>query len=104
MSDHVLAGFLRIVTHPRIFRPATPLGAALEFTGAFRAPVNAVPVSPGPRHWSIFEPLCREAGAQGNLVPDAWLAALAIESGCEFITTDRDYAGFPGLRWQHPLQ
>jgi hypothetical protein len=38
------------------------------------------------------------------MVPDAWLAALAIESGCEFVTTDRDYARFAGLRWRHPLE
>ena len=47
--------------------------------------------------------LCREAGARGNLVPDAWFAALAIESGSDWITTDRDYARFPGLRWRHPF-
>ncbi len=44
----------------------------------------------------------RERGL-GNLVPDAWLAAIAIESGCEFITTDGDFARFPDLRWRHPL-
>ena len=45
----------------------------------------------------------RAAGARGNLVPDAYLAALAIESGSEWITTDRDFSRFPGLRWRHPL-
>jgi hypothetical protein len=44
-----------------------------------------------------------EIGARGNLVPDAYLAAMAIESGCEWITTDRDYSRFKGLRWRHPL-
>lgn len=43
------------------------------------------------------------AGAKGNLVAGAFHAALAIESGAEFITTDRDYGRFPGLRWRHPL-
>ena len=58
---------------------------------------------PGPRHWSIFEKLLREAGARGNLVPDAYLAAvLAIEPGCEWVTLDRDYARFPGLRCRAP--
>lgn len=103
LSDHVLAGFLRIVTHPRVFHPPTPLEPALAFAHAFRERPNAVPVAPGARHWGIFTRLCREAQARGNLVPDAWLAALAIESGCEFVTTDRDYARFPGLRWRHPL-
>ena len=103
VSAHVLAGFLRIVTHPRVFHPPTPLEAALEFAEAFRSRPNAVPVAPGERHWEIFVRLCHEGGATGNLAPDAWLAALAIEWGCEFVTTDRDFARFPGLRWRHPL-
>lgn len=60
-------------------------------------------VAPGPRHWEIFDRLCRAAEAKGSLVPDAYLAALAIESGSEWITTDRDFSRFPGLRWRHPL-
>jgi toxin-antitoxin system PIN domain toxin len=104
VSDHVLAGFLRVVTHPRVFQPPTPLASALAFAQAFRERANAVLLAPGARHWSIFTKLCREASACGNLVPDAWLAALAIESGCEFVTTDRDFARFPGLRWRHPLE
>ena len=55
------------------------------------------------RSSSAFTRLCRDAGAKGNLVPDAYLAALAIESGSEWITTDRDYSRFDGLRWRHPL-
>jgi toxin-antitoxin system PIN domain toxin len=103
VSDQVLSGFLRIVTHPRVFHPPTPVEAALAFTDAFRGQPNAVPIQAGARHWDIFAKLCRDAGARGNLIPDAWLAALAIESGCEFITTDRDFSRFPGLRWRHPL-
>jgi toxin-antitoxin system PIN domain toxin len=104
VSEHVLAGFLRVATHPRVFHPPAPLEAALQFAAAFRDRPNAMSVAPGGRHWDIFTRLCRDAGAHGNLVPDAWLAALAIESGCEFVTTDRDYARFPGLRWRHPLE
>jgi hypothetical protein len=63
-----------------------------------------VPITPAARHWDIFMRLCRETDARGNLVPDAWLAALAIEAGCEFITSDRDYARFQTLRWRHPLR
>jgi toxin-antitoxin system PIN domain toxin len=103
VSDQVLSGFLRIVTHPRVFHPPTPLDRALAFADAFRGQPNAVPVAPDVRHWELFIRLCRDTGARGNLIPDAWLAALAIESGSEFITTDRDYARFPGLRWRHPL-
>jgi len=61
-------------------------------------------VQPGGRHWDIFTRLCRNVSARGNLVPDAYLAALAIESGSELITTDRDFSRFPSLRWRHPLE
>ena len=103
VSELVLSGFVRIVTHPRVFSPPEPVESALAFADAVRGVPNAVKVAPGERHWAIFERLCREADARGNLVPDAYLAALAIESGCEWVTTDRDYARFPGLRWRHPL-
>ncbi len=102
-SDIVLSGFLRVVTHARVFTPPTPVPAALAFVDTFRSQPAAVPLQPGPRHWEIFTRLCRDVSARGNLVPDAFLAAIAIESGSEFITTDRDYARFPGLRWRHPL-
>jgi toxin-antitoxin system PIN domain toxin len=103
VADQVLSGFLRVVTHPRVFHPPTPLAPAVAFADAFRDRRNAVPVVPRVRHWEIFTRLCRETDARGNLVPDAWLAALAIEAGCEFVTTDRDFARFPTLRWRHPL-
>ncbi|HEX3682662.1 MAG TPA: type II toxin-antitoxin system VapC family toxin [Bryobacteraceae bacterium] len=104
LADLALSGFLRIVTHPRIFDPPSPLEEALRFVKALRDLPNYVEIRPGPRHWEIFVDLCSKANARGNLVPDAFLAALAIESGSELITTDRDYARFHGLRWRHPLQ
>lgn len=103
MSELVLSGFLRVVTHPRAFDVPTPVDRALTFTDALRSRPNCVLLAPGQRHWGIFARLCRAVGARGNLVPDAYLAALAIESGSEWITTDRDYSRFPGLRWRHPL-
>ena len=104
VSPIVLSGFLRIVTHRQVFNPPTPLETALAFVGEVRERPNCVELHPGPRHWNIFTRLCRSAKVKGNLVPDAYLAALAIESGSEWITTDRDYARFPGLRWRHPLE
>jgi toxin-antitoxin system PIN domain toxin len=103
VSDLVLSGFLRVVTHPRVFDPPAPIEHAMSFAEVVRSRPNAVPVAPGPRHWSIFANLCRVSGVKGNLVPDAYLAALAIESGSEWVTTDRDYSRFPGLRWRHPF-
>lgn len=104
LSDLVLSGFLRIVTHPRVFREPSSPEAALAFVAEIRERPSRVRVAPGSRHWGIFRNLVGEADARGNLIPDAWFAALAIESGSEWITTDRDYARFPGLRWRHPLE
>jgi toxin-antitoxin system PIN domain toxin len=103
MADLVLSGFLRAVTHPRVFAQPSGLDQALAFVADVRDQPNCVPITPGPRHWSIFEHLCRTAQVKGNLVPDAYLAALAIESGSEWITTDRDYARFSQLAWRHPF-
>ena len=103
MSDLTLSGFVRVVTNPRVFDGPTPLETALAAADLLRAQPNCVLVSPGPRHWEIFTSLCRVAGAKGNLVADAYLAALAIESGAEWITADRDFSRFPGLRWRHPI-
>lgn len=99
----MLSSFVRVVTHARIFPVPTPLATALAAADALRQQPNCVLLSPGPRHWEIFAGLCRSVGAKGNLVADAYLAALAIETGSEWITTDRDYSRFPELRWRHPL-
>lgn len=103
LSDLALSGFVRIVTNPRIFTMPATAAAALDAVDALRAQPNAITVAPGDRHWQTFRRLCITAGAKGNLVADAFHAALAIESGAEFITTDGDYSRFSGLRWRHPL-
>ena len=103
LSDLVLSGFLRIVTHPRILNPPSSAKSAWSFVREIRDRPNCVGIQPGPRHWEIFARLCRESRSKGNRIPDAYLAALAIESGCEWITTDRDFSRFRGLRWRHPL-
>lgn len=103
LSTLVLSGMLRVVTHPRVFATPTPLEHALEFVEALRARPNRVEIAPGARHWEIFAGLCRATGARGNNIPDAYHAALAIESGSEWITTDRGFARYDELRWRHPL-
>ena len=102
VSELVLSGFVRVVTHPKVFTTPSAISDALAFAGQLRDPPNGILVQPGPRHWEIFRRLCVESGAKGNLVPDAYLAALAIESGCEWVTTDRDFTRFKGLRSRHP--
>ena len=103
MSDLVLSGFLRIVPHPSIFHPPSPIEDALAFVEQIRSQPNCIVMSPGPRHWQIFAGICQTNGIRGNLVPDAYLAALAMESGSEWISTDGDYARFSGLRWRRPF-
>jgi toxin-antitoxin system PIN domain toxin len=103
ISPQVLASIARICTHPRIFiRPSTS-AEVFGFCGLLLSQPHATAVEPGSRHWSLFEDLCRESKATGNLIPDAWNAALAIETGCEWITTDGDYARFKGLNWRRPF-
>jgi toxin-antitoxin system PIN domain toxin len=103
LAELVLSGFVRVATHPRVFDPPAPIAEALAFADALRSQPNAVVVAPGARHWEIFKRLCAEAGAKGNLVADAYLAALAIEAGCEWVSSDRDFSRFAGLRWRHPI-
>jgi toxin-antitoxin system PIN domain toxin len=103
ISDIVLSGFIRIVTSPRVFDPPTPITEALSFANALRSGDDCVVVQSGARHWDIFDRLCKESGARGKLVPDAYFAALAIQLGAEWITMDGDYARFPGLKWRRPF-
>jgi uncharacterized protein len=103
IAPQALSGVIRVCTHPRIFARPSSATDAFEFCDLLLQQPNATVITPGERHWSIFESLCRKAKATGNLVQDAWFAALAIESGCDWITTDRDFARFPGLSWRPPL-
>ena len=102
VSPQVLAALVRVTTHPKIFSRPSRLDDAFAFNRTLLSQPNATLVNPGERHWGIFEALCRRAAAAGNLVQDAWFAALAIEAGCEWISTDRDYARFEGLAWRAP--
>jgi toxin-antitoxin system PIN domain toxin len=103
ITDLVLSAFVRISTHPRVFAHPSTLNEALDFCNFLLTLPHAVRVVPGIRHWNLFSDLCRQSHARGNLITDAYLAALAIEAGAEWITTDRDFARFPKLRWRHPL-
>ena len=98
MAELVLSGFLRVATHPKVFFRPSALASALEFTEQLRGRQNCVPVAPGLRYWDIFQSLCVVAGAKRNLVPDVYLAAIAIEAGCEWIMIDRDFSRFKALR------
>ena len=102
MSPQVLSGVIRVATHPRVFSQPSGLDEVIRFCELLMDEPHCVLIGPGQQHWSIFSRLCKEADARGNLASDAWFAALAIESGCEWITLDRDYARFTGLGWCLP--
>ena len=104
LSDVTLSGFARVVTNAKMTKEPAPIGRALDFVKVLRRRPNAVRVTPGERHWAIFDRLCREADARGPLVQDAFHAALAVEWGAELITFDRDFERFPGLRWRPPFR
>lgn len=103
LSEAVLSSFVRIVTNPRVFKRPTPTAMALEFCESLRTLPQAVILRPGERNWLIFAQLCRSMPVKGKLVADAWHAALAIEHGCHWISTDGDFARFAALNWSHPL-
>jgi len=103
LTDGVVGGTIRVLTHPRVFVNPTPLEDALAQVAALLAADGVVRVTPGRRHWETVERLCRAADARGNLVVAAQRAAVAIELGATWVTLDRDFARFPGLRWASPL-
>lgn len=103
VSELVLSSFARIVTNHRVYVEPTPPSVALDFCAAVLSAPSAIAVHPGHRQWRIFDSLCRDVGARGNVVPDAYLAALAIERGATWVSSDRGFARFPGLTWTTPL-
>ena len=102
LSQPAMEGFVRVVTNPKIFRPPTSTETAFEFLDQLLSLPNCNVLRPGARHWSIFKGLCERPGVRGALVADAAHAALAIETGCEWVTADTDFVRFaPPLRWRH---
>lgn len=98
-----LLAFLRVTTSPRIFPRPVPMSiATLQVSEWLSAEPVWVP-QPTERHADVLSSLLALPGMHGNLVPDAHLAALAIEHGLILCSVDGDYARFSGLRWQNPL-
>jgi toxin-antitoxin system PIN domain toxin len=99
-----LLGFLRLITNPRIFeRPRTMTDAWAQVKSWLQCNPVWIP-APTENHGRMLEPLLPAIGSRSNLVPDAHLAALALEHGLILCSTDGDFARFPGLRWENPLQ
>ena len=98
-----LAAFLRIASHPRaLAHPLAPAVAWQQITDWLAAPAAWVP-APGPSHAALLGDLVTRYEVRGNLVPDAQLAALALEHGLAVCSADTDFARFSEVRWDNPL-
>ena len=104
LSDQVLTSFLRLVTNRRIFAEPVSISDALSFTSALRLTPNCRVVEPNSATWDQFAAFSStDPLIVGNLVPDAWLAALATSNGARLATADAGFARYRGLSWFNPI-
>ena len=103
-SELVLSGFIRVVTHPKVFEKPSSPEVAIAFAQQIRSAGQAVCLAPGRNHWDLFLQCVQSISAQGNDIPDAYHAALALEWDCDWVTADKGFRRFKGLRVRHPLK
>jgi toxin-antitoxin system PIN domain toxin len=104
LSWETILAFLRVSTTPRIFGEPFDIDMAVSIVSDWLGRPNVSIVGPTDRHWEIFSKLLPRSRVRGSLIMDAHLAALAIEHGATLCTNDRDFARFPGLKVEYPLQ
>ena len=102
VPSFVWGSFLRLVTNPRIFEVATPRDDAFAFIDAVRDQPGFLDLGPGARHVELLRTICEEADIVGERVPDAVIAAVALEHGCVVATLDRDFARFGSVEHVRP--
>jgi uncharacterized protein len=93
-----LSEFVRVVTHPRVFSPPSPLTTALAFIDAVLESPSVTLLVPDADYWAIFRKVSLQANARGNLAFDAAIATLCLSQGAQLLTADRDFARFSDLR------
>jgi uncharacterized protein len=97
--------FLSVVTHTRVFHPPVPLDVAMRDLRSILHSPSLILLAETDRHLEIAAPLLARAGASGNLVHDAHIAALCVEHGVrELLSADRDFARFPDVKVRNPFQ
>ena len=99
MSDVALTSLVRLATNQRVFVQPDTADAVLGYIDALVDPPAQV-ITAGVGHWPRVAGLCRELNLHGNLVPDAYLAALALEQRAELVTFDRGFGRYPRLSWR----
>ncbi|MFN8640955.1 MAG: TA system VapC family ribonuclease toxin [Candidatus Binatia bacterium] len=96
--------FLAIVTHPRVYDPPTPIGAALDQVDAWVQSPSLLLLGEGPEHWTALRPLLEAGRIAGPKVHDARIAALCLAHGVQALwTVDRDFSRFPQLEAVNPF-
>ncbi|MEZ5316222.1 MAG: TA system VapC family ribonuclease toxin [Vicinamibacterales bacterium] len=98
-----LLAFVRLASNPLVVRQPVPVETAWSQARAWLGSEAAWIPQATERHGDVFGELCRTAGMTSRLVPDAHLAAIAIEHGLVLCSSDGDFVRFPGLRWENPL-
>ena len=100
----VISGFLRVMTHPGLLTPPMAPAQAIGYVRDWLRYDHIITINPGEKHLRLLQRNLDAAGTGGNLVPDAHIAALAMEYGAEVHSNDSDFSRFPGLQWHNPLQ
>jgi toxin-antitoxin system PIN domain toxin len=96
--------FYAIVTHPRIYAPASKPTQALEQLRAWRESPSLTLLAEDDAYWPVFESLVERSGLRGPAIHDARIAALCLRHGVEeLLTADRDFSRFPQLTTRNPL-
>jgi toxin-antitoxin system PIN domain toxin len=98
LSDFALASVLRLATNARVFVRPDPVDTVIEYLQTLLEPPGQL-VRAGQTHWQRFTELARRLSLRGNVLPDAYLVAVALEQAAQLITFDRGFGRYPGLRW-----
>ena len=102
-SWHTITGFLRITTNPRIWENPLTIANAIEIVESWLERDNTHLVFMEKKNWPLFSSMLIEGQANGNLVMDAHLAAMAAACGAKLASTDRDFTRFPGIQFINPI-
>jgi toxin-antitoxin system PIN domain toxin len=104
LFEPVLSSAMRILSNRRIFKEPMPSEKVIDFTEVLISQPEVVIARAGENHWKIFIDLCKKMKAKGDVIPDLYFAALALEKGVTWYSTDRDFSKIPRLQWRHPFE